>query len=110
MYVLIHIFSNGYFGFAKISDSRNLKRQHSQYDLHNCNLCNCNFNYLNRYANLSVIPYSDSNPDIIDQFHRTPLIATCNLRAHIVATNRYRSVARYKRRKFEKEENSTFLL
>jgi len=68
IYVLIHIFSNRYFGFAKISDSWNLKRQHSQY-LHNCNLCNCNFNYLNRYANLSVIPYSDSNPDIIDQFH-----------------------------------------
>lgn len=40
---------------------------------------------------LPIIPYSDSDPDIIDQLHtEPPLIATCNLRAHLAAaTNRY---------------------
>lgn len=69
----MYIFSKGYLDVAKISDSRNLNRQHSQCDLHNCNLCNCNFNYLNRYADLPIIPNSDSDPDIIDQFHAEPL-------------------------------------
>lgn len=71
--MLAYIFSKGYLDIVEISDSRNLKRLHSQYDLHISNLCNCNFNYLNRYADSPIIPNCDSDPDIIDQFHAEPL-------------------------------------
>lgn len=107
---VVYIFSKRYLSFAKISDSQNLKRQHSQYDLHNCNLCNWNFNYLNRYADLPIILtvivtsilYINFTPNPFNSDMQSP-------RPQLVAaTNRYRSIVRCKRRKFGKDENSLF--